>query len=517
MKNRPRNIVLVLSDQQRSDTLGYAGVWKDITPNLDRIGEEGTLFENCFSVQPICSPARACIQSGRFATEKGNYKNGLTIPEDTDTIGKYVKEAGYDTAYIGKWHIYKDHFLDKLFNKYDVPVKNRMGYDFWEASNALEFTSHAYSGHLYDNENHKIKIEGYRADFITSLAIDYLKKHPKGRPFFLTVSFVEPHHDANMTFEGPKGSKEKYKDPAIPKDLEGLKGDYEEFLPDYLGMCANLDMNVGRIEEALKEIGEWEDTVFLYSADHGCHFRTRNSEYKRSCHEASIHVPLVAHGPGFENRGSVKGLTSILDIPASILKAAGVRIPDTYRGKPLQEDVYQEEEEIFVQISEDSLGRCLRTKRWKYCASYDEGNASLTRPDSDVYYESFLYDLENDPAEHVNLVDDPAYEEIRKELKEKLLQKIWEVEGKRPQILTYEEDPHKDQKYSFRMSLSEMLEDEKSRKVIEETAPFLITNKYVHLGTNMKFYFLAGYIEKVPFYGKKIRLLKKKLEALNGE
>ncbi|MGN1025944.1 MAG: sulfatase-like hydrolase/transferase [Faecousia sp.] len=512
------NIILVLSDQQRWDTLGYGGIWPGLTPNLDSIGEDGTLFENCFSVQPVCGPARACLQSGRFATETGNYKNGVTLPPDCDTIGKYVRDAGYDTAYIGKWHIYKDHFGDKLLGKYDVPVENRMGYDFWQASNALEFTSHAYDGYLFDTDNRKIEVQGYRADFITQLAVRYLENHSADKPFFLTISYLEPHQQNDLKqFTGPEGSKEKYAGCAVPEDLKGLKGDYAESLPDYLGMCENLDVNVGKLRDILEKKGLWENTVFLYSADHGCHFRTRNGEYKRSCHEASIHVPLIAHGPGFNGRGHVSSLTTLLDIPASILHAAQVSQPDSYRGHPLQKDVFQPQDQIFVQISEDIIGRCVRTDRWKYCVAFDDGVSGFEKPASEIYYEAFLYDLKEDPEEHHNLVDDPEYQAIRDSLRASLLEWIRKVENAKPQILPASENKEGNKQYSFRMTLQEMLEDEKTRKVIEQTMPILIKNKYVALGANMKFYFIKRYAQHVPFVRAKIRKLEKRIDALNEQ
>ena len=427
------NIVVILSDQQRWDTLGNAQVWPGITPNLDRLGEDGTLFENCFSIQPVCGPARACLQSGRYATETGNYKNGCIFPEQCDSVAKYVKDAGYDTAYIGKWHLYEEN-VGKEPEGYDVPIANRAGYDFWQAANVLEWTSHAYDGFLYDTDNTKIEIEGYRADFITDLARKYIQNHSSEKPFYLFLSFLEPHHQNDRhCFTGPDGCREAYSDFSVPEDLKGKDGDYMENLPDYLGMCSNLDSNVGRIEQTLKEKGLWDNTLLLYSSDHGCPFRTRNSEYKRSCHEASIHVPLVAHGPGFEKKENCSHLVTLLDIPATVLHAAGVPLPASYRGVPLQEASFKKQDNVFVQISEDLIGRCLRTEKWKYCVVYDN-DEGYEKPASDIYYEAFLYDLENDPHENRNLVQDPACAEVRESLKKQLLDKIWEVEHAKPEI-----------------------------------------------------------------------------------
>ncbi len=135
-----------MTDQQRWDTLSYFGVQRGVTPNIDRLGEEGTLFERFFTVQPVCGPARACLQSGRYATETGNYKNGRTLPPSTNNLGMQMKQAGYDTAYVGKWHIFGDKSPLLRGVGYDVPVQYRAGYDYWLASDALEFTSHMEDG-----------------------------------------------------------------------------------------------------------------------------------------------------------------------------------------------------------------------------------------------------------------------------------------------------------------------------------------------------------------------------------
>ena len=156
---------------------------------------------------------------------------------------------------------------------------------------------------------HERPFEHYRADATTDFALEYLedrKRREATAPYFLFVSYIEPHHQNDRDhFEGPEGSKEKFKDYEVPEDLvlakeKGSAGDWEEEMPDYLGQCASLDENVGRILEAIPE-DERDNTIVIYTSDHGCHFRTRNAEYKRSCHDASIHVPLIISGPGLKS------------------------------------------------------------------------------------------------------------------------------------------------------------------------------------------------------------------------
>jgi uncharacterized sulfatase len=160
-------------------------------------------------------------------------------------------------------------------------------------------------------------------------------------------------------------TRQKFVHAIAPEDLKGKKGDYEKFLPDYLGACHNLDENVGAVIDKLKEKGLWDNTLFIYSSDHGCHFKTRNGEYKRSCHDASTHVPLIIHGQGFVGAGARKELVNIMDIPATALSAAGVEVPESYRGKPLDKIMdgsIAPEGSVFIQISESGIGRAIRTE-----------------------------------------------------------------------------------------------------------------------------------------------------------
>jgi len=225
------------------------------------------------------------------------------------------------------------------------------------------------------------------------------------------VSYIEPHHqNDHKHFEGPKGSKERFKDYAVPGDLKDAAGDWKAEMPDYLGCCNNLDENVGRIRAELAKLGLAENTVVLYTADHACHFRTRNAEYKRSCHEDSIRTPLIAVGPGFRGGKVVSDLVSLIDLPPTILHAGGVTAPASMRGRALQDLVAGTArdwpQDVFLQISESHVGRAVRTAKWKYSV----------RKNGEAYVEDFLYDLQADPWEVKNLVADASLAAVRTEL-----------------------------------------------------------------------------------------------------
>ena len=202
---------------------------------------------------------------------------------------------------------------------------------------------------------------------------------------------------------------------AVPGDLAALGGTTAEHLPGYLGMVARLDEAFGRLVEALYSLDLLDDTIILFTSDHGCHFKTRNNEYKRSCHEASIRVPTLFHGPGFEHVGTFDGLVSLIDLAPTLLDAAGLEVPETMQGRSLLGRFGESEaprEEIFIQISEHHVGRALRTRRWKYEIEAP-GKDGWRDSGSDLYAEARLYDLEEDPNELNNLVASPDHAEIR--------------------------------------------------------------------------------------------------------
>ena len=443
MADRP-NILFLFSDQQRWDTLGCYGQPLPLTPNLDRMAEEGVRFEYAFTCQPVCGPARACIQTGKYATEVGCHINHRRLPTSEKTIAHWLSETGYEVAYIGKWHLASrgPRGGPEDFRTRPVPPERRGGYrDFWLAADIIEFTSHGFDGHLFDGAMNTIAFpEGrYRVDCLTDFAIDYLGSRDGDRPFFLFLSISEPHHqNDHHCFEGPVGSREKFGDFAVPGDLLGTDGDWCESYPDYLGCCNSLDANLGRIRGELDRLGLADNTLVLYSSDHGCHFRTRNSEYKRSCHDGCVRIPLIACGPGFRGGQVVHELASLIDLPPTVLSAGGIEPPLSMRGHPLQETVRGTAddwpEEVFIQISESQVGRAIRTHRWKYSVRAPDGH-DLSAPDSDVYVEDFLYDLEADPHERKNLVADPTYGNVRAELAETLKRRMAEAGERVPAIV----------------------------------------------------------------------------------
>lgn len=450
------NIIFYFSDQQRADTCGCYGQSLPITPFLDAMAKEGTLFENAFSPQPVCGPCRAIFQTGRYATDLGCFRNNKMLPLSVKTLANYMEGDGYKTGYVGKWHLASEGNLEeKPYIDYQIkpiPPMYRGGYTgFWRASDVLEFTSDGYGGYVFDEHMQRHDFSGYRCDSITDFALEFINGYQKDdeKPFFLTVSHIEPHHQNNAHhYQGPKGSKTVYKDFTPPADLAAFPdGDWKEEYPDYLGACHSVDENLGRIIQLLKEKGLYDDTIIIYTSDHGSHFRTRNrdahlcgyDDYKRSCHDAAIHIPLVITGGPFKCGGKrVKESVSTISIPKTIVSIAGIPVGDHMVGEDLTQvalGTYDKgrKDEVFIQISESRLARCIRTPKWKYEVVAPGVNGG-EKAASDLYVDDFLYDLENDKDELSNLINDERFRDVKQELRSRLSELILEAEHSSPVI-----------------------------------------------------------------------------------
>ena len=432
-RSRP-NILFFFTDQQRWDSCGCYGSPMGLTPNLDRMARQGVQFENAFTCQPVCGPARACIQTGKYATANGVVRNGIPLPQDQPMIARSLAAAGYETGYIGKVHL-------SDVRTEPIPRDQRCGYDgFWEAADVLEFTSHPYEGHVFDADDKPVEFKGqYRADFLTDRAIRFLEM-PREQPFFLFVSYIEPHQQNDMKhFAAPEGYAERYANPWAPPDLRDRPGDWQRELPDYYGCIARLDECLGRLLAWLEAHDHLDDTLIVFTSDHGCHFRTRNGEYKRCCHESAIRIPMVIAGPGFGTGRVAQEMVSLVDVPPTLLDSADAETPDTFVGRSMRPlangPVADWPEEAFIQISQAEVGRAIRTSRWKYSVFAPDKDLREEH-DSDRYVERYLYDLSADPHEAVNLVGrgGPS-REIADELMAALKRRMREAGEAEPEIV----------------------------------------------------------------------------------
>lgn len=425
------NVIVFFTDQQRWDTTGAHGNPLDLTPNFDRMAREGTHVARSFTCQPVCGPARSILQTGQYPTRTGCFRNGIGLPRDARTLAHHFRDGGYATGYIGKWHLAQD-------TRGPVPSAQRGGYDHWLASNTLEFTSDAWDTVMYDGENRPVKLPGYRVDALTDAAIRYMAR-PRSRPYFLFLSYIEPHHQNHRDdYPAPTGYAQRYRGRWTPPDLAALGGSAQRHLAGYYGMVRRLDEALGRLMDALKSLGQLDHTILLFTSDHGNHFRTRNAEYKRSLHEASIRVPTALQGPGFDGGGRLSQLVSLIDIPPTLLDAAGLPVPPEMQGRsflPLVQKRSQEwPDDLFVQISESCVARAIRTQRWKYGVLAGDGDG-WHDSGAQRYAETWLYDLLADPEELHNLVELESHEAVRAVMRARLSRRMAQAGEPTPEIL----------------------------------------------------------------------------------
>ncbi len=409
--------------------MGSHGNPLELTPNLDRMAARGTLVDKSFTCQPVCAPARSVLQTGCYPTVNGVHRNGIRL-WDGETLAKDFAAAGYDTAYIGKWHL-------GATGVDPVPADRRGGYDYWLGADLVEFISDAYDANLFDGDDQPTALPGYRSDAFIDAAIDYLHR-PHERPFLLFVSVLEPHHqNARDDYPAPDGYRERYEGRWMPADLQALGGNAAQNLGGYWGMIKRIDEGFGRLQDAIRTEGLADNTVVAFTSDHGCHFKTRNAEYKRSEHEASIRVPMAFCGPGFDGGGRIQEMVSLIDLPPTLLDAAGIEVPERMQGRSIlplvNRDTAGWPDDIFVQISESCVGRAIRTKRYKYAVVAD--GVAGHEPSAESYVETSLYDLQADPHELTNLVGLESFDEVTRELRQRLLRRMKEAGEPQPEII----------------------------------------------------------------------------------
>ncbi len=425
---RPPNVIVFFTDQQRWDTVGVHGNPLGLTPHFDRIAQRSTHLYHTCTCQPVCGPARASLQTGLYATAAGVWRNGLALPQGVKTLAHYFGEAGYDTAYIGKWH---------LADGDPVPAHQQGGHQYWLGANALEHTSTPYGTVIYDRTGQEVRLPGYRVDALTDAAIRYIDAH-QSAPFYLFISYLEPHFQNHLDdFVPPDGYRELYTGKWTPPDLAALGGSTHQHIAGYYGMIKRLDEAFGRLLDALKSLQLDQNTIVLFTSDHGCHFKTRNAEYKRSCHESSVRIPTALCGPGFEGGGQIRQLVSLVDLPPTLLDAAGLAIPPDMQGRSVMPLLHGDKtgwpEEVFIQISEAQVGRAVRTQRWKYSV-VAPGKHGGQDASADHYVEEFLYDLQADPYELTNLIGLESHQEVCRVLRQRLLRRMAEAGESIPTI-----------------------------------------------------------------------------------
>lgn len=407
MAERP-NILFVFADQMRGQDMRCAGNADIRTPNLDRLAGEGTLFTNTISNCPLCVPARGSLITGRHALSHRAVSNDLPLPEEEVGIAEALKPLGYRTGYIGKWH------LDGIpRDKFTPAGRRRHGFDYWAA---WECHHQYFKGRYHRDTPEPIPIEGYEPDFQTDLAIEFMKESV-AQPFCLFVSWGPPHDPYDLV-------PEKYRSLYAPDKITlrpNATTPNTRAIADYYAAITALDWNVGRMMDAVDRLGIRDNTIFVFTSDHGDMLWSHGARNKEQPWEESILIPLIVRWPGHVPAGRKSDvLISIVDMAPTLLGLARAEAPHAVEGVDLSRAVrgenMDEPRSVFIYLPMPAqqafamgIGewRGVRTKRHTY-ARWRDGRGWV------------LYDNREDPYQMRNLVDDPASQEVRSSLEAEL-------------------------------------------------------------------------------------------------
>ena len=321
---RRPNLLFIVADTWRGQALPSAGDPDLVAPNLARLAKEGVYCSRTYTSYAVCCPSRAAILTGKFPHAAGVPRNHMVLPTGERTLSAELKRAGYRTGYVGKWH------LDGRENPGFVPPARRRGFDYWAAYNVAH--THYESVYFRDTPE-PIEIPGFEPDHLTGLALDFLRQK-SDRPFFLYLSLVAPH--APYT---PPARHAKY-DPAkvtlrtnVPSRGED---EVRKNLAGYYGLCSAVDENVGRLLKELETLGLVEDTIVVFTSDHGHLLGSHGLDEIDLPYEESSRIPLLIRYPRRLPAGKdFDGLVSNVDYAPTLLALCGATAPDGIQGHDL--------------------------------------------------------------------------------------------------------------------------------------------------------------------------------------
>ena len=404
MTQRRPNVLFVFADQLRQCSVGFMGNPQVQTPRLDAFAQEGVVFTHAVSACPVCTPYRAALLTGRHNFSNGMIINDVRLPENERSIAHVLGDAGYDTAYIGKWHL--DGARRMAFTP---PGPRRQGFDYWAVANCTHDYMHS---HYYRDDPEPIWIEGYDADHYTDLTVDYLRdREAEADPFCLFLSWGPPHEP----YELMPPEYLTY-DPAEIALRPNVTGDPRRDIAGNYGHITALDRCFGRILDALDEQGLAEDTLVVFTSDHGDMLGSHGQRYKQRPWEESIMVPFACRLPGTTPAGHrTRALINAQDIMPTLLDLAGVAIPETVEGVSLAAGARGAE----------TCGPAT-TPLHNTCPFQDSvPEWRGVRSERHTFVRTLegpwlLYDNEADPYQLANLVDRPQAAGVQRELDEAL-------------------------------------------------------------------------------------------------
>ncbi len=320
LQRRP-NVLLVLADQYPAYATGYAGDSHARTPNFDRLARQGARFTNAVSNCPVCTPYRAMLQTGRWPLATGMIANDVRLPEAEYTLGEAFGAAGYRTGYIGKWHL---DGPDRA--GFTPPGPRRQGYDFWAVNNC----SHNYTNTFYYRDTPaRVPVKGYEPIVQTGLAREFITARDRNKPFFLQLSWGPPHPPYRLIPEELRIFR-----PEQMRTRANMEQPNREFLADFYSHIAALDTEMGKLLALLEREGMAEDTIVLFTSDHGDMLGSHGKWDKQIWYEESINVPFVLRYPRRVSAGlAPQTLVDVVDVMPTLLSLAGLPVPASVQGQ----------------------------------------------------------------------------------------------------------------------------------------------------------------------------------------
>ena len=422
MSKRP-NVVFVFGDQWRQQATGYAGNVDVKTPNLDNLAKQSVSFTHAVAGCPVCSPFRASLLTGQRPLTHGVFVNDVCLQPTGTSIAEAFSAAGYDTAYIGKWHV------DGHGRSNYIPPERRLGFDYWKV---LECThDYNHSPYYAGNSDKKLYWEGYDAIAQTRDAETYIRDRSGDRPFLLMLSWGPPHAPYDTA---PKESQSLYSAdsirlrPNVPNDIAPKA---REWLAGYYAHCSALDACVGDLLSTLEACGLSDNTIFVFTSDHGDMLGSQGQTKKQRPWDESIRVPFLLRYPdlaGWKPR-ETGAIIDAHDIMPTLLGLCSIPIPKSVEGIDLSDHIAGGDDASdgsALLMCPHAFGqwtpmhhkgkeyRGLRTKRYTYVR--------------DRKAPWLFYDNDADPYQMQNLVDDPKMAPIREELDAILQRKLRQQE-----------------------------------------------------------------------------------------
>ena len=436
---KPRNVIFILSDDHRYDFMGFLNKPKFLkTPNMDRMAREGAYIKYATVSTALCSPSRASILTGQFAHRHGVVDNNSRVPAGTRFFSQDLQKAGWQTAFMGKWHM--GHASDEP----------RPGFHKW-----ISFKGQGvYFNPTFNIDGKRVKHQGHVSDLLTDYALDWLKNgRDQDKPFLLYLS----HKAVHGMFEPAKRHLGKYDDVKLeyPKSMayteENYKGkprwvkeqrnswhgvdhmyhgqmDFDTFYRRYCETLHSVDESIGRVIKYLEGNNLAEDTLVMYMGDNGFVFGEHGLIDKRHMYEESMRVPFLAWCPGMIEPGSViEELIQNIDIAPTVMDIAGLDIPERMDGQSflpiLQGKKIPWRDSAFYEyywernFPHTPTTHGVRTNRYKYIHYHG------------IWDIDELYDLRNDPEEMNNLIDSPEHQDLIKQLNDRMFEWLEKSDG----------------------------------------------------------------------------------------